>query len=527
MPLPSFSLFSDAGNAVFPPADARFQTVRPESEAVLREILQKADEARTPVTCFAALTGLAGSAVPQESGLRIDLTGLDTVPDRVGWRRISPYLLISETDPHLGIVAPGISLQTLNAALDALDLWYPPHPGEVRATIGGNVATNASGPRTFAFGATREYVVSLRIVLANGDVLNVERGRTFASGRAFSVRGASGSQYAGRIPGYEMPRVKNAAGLFAAADMDLIDLFIGSEGILGVFTEIGLRFLPRRAIRSEIFFFDSTQEAFAFADALRPLKADAGRYPDRSESGDGILALEFFDSGSLALARDSEGGDGFQFSVPTSAGAAIEVETFADDPESRARILLLAERLHCVGTIPPELAGAFRYAVPRRVADILKQRGQPKFGTDFAVPRSAFSEMYAFHEEMDREFVNGADAGRSSARTAKWGHLGDSHLHCNFLCENAADVARAKAIYLKLVRKAVALGGTISAEHGVGKKTLADENGTVRPYLWYLLGDGFLQIADVKDVFDPNGILNRGNMGIRSGSRSNDSTPRG
>jgi D-lactate dehydrogenase (cytochrome) len=499
--------FSDAGNAIFPPADARLDTVRPRDEAALRESLRAANAAGTPVTFAAALTGLTGSAVPLESGLRVDMTALESLPDRAGFRRVAPFLLLSETDPHRGVVAPGISLQVLNEALRGLELWYPPHPGELRATIGGNVATNASGPRTFAFGATREYVESLRVVLADGDVLELRRGRERVVEGRFSVRAESGREWRGSVPDYVLPAIKNAAGLFTAPGMDLIDLFVGSEGILGAVSEIGLRFLPHRAIRPEIFFFASTAQALEFADGLRPLKADAGLYPERE--GDGILALEFFDAGSLALVPRSGPGTS---AIPVAARAAIEVETFADDPRTRVKVLQLAERLGCLGTVPPEGAEAFRYSVPRRVAELLRERGQPKFGTDFAVPVSSFRELFAFYEAMDAEFGQRAGDTGAPPRTAKWGHIGDCHLHCNFLCENAEDQARAKAIYLKLVRKAVALGGTISAEHGVGKKTLADEQGVMRHYLWYMLGDDYLKIAEVKKVFDPKGILNRGNM---------------
>ena len=501
------SPFSDAGNAVFPAPDACIDTVRPRDEATLRALLRDAQTAGTPVTIGGALTGLAGAAVPPGTGCRVDMTGLDTVPDQTGYRRITPFLLLSETDPTQGLVAPGVTLQTLNDALDGLDLWYPPHPGEWRATLGGNVAANASGPRTFSFGSTREYVTSLRIVLADGDMLTLRRGTQYAAGRRFSLTTESGRLIEGALPEYLPPRVKNAAGLFVEPDMDLIDLFIGSEGILGTFTTIGLRFLPRRAIRSDLFFFTTPAEALACADVLRPLRARAASYPD--SSGDGVVSLEYFDAGALELAR--EAGQ----EVPEGANAALEVETFADDAGSRVKITLLAERLQCRGTLPPERVSAFRYAVPRRVAELLKQRGQPKFGTDFAVPADRFAELYAFYEAKDAEFGSGSDRSRGDGgvRTAKWGHIGDCHLHCNFLCLDAADQERARAIYLKLVRKAVELGGTLSAEHGVGKKTLADESGTERPYLWYLYGEaGLRQIAAVKRAFDPKGILNPGNM---------------
>jgi D-lactate dehydrogenase (cytochrome) len=498
--------FSDAGNAIFPAPDAQLTTHQPHDEASLCALMREAHRDHRPITFVAALTGLTGSAVPLTSGLRIDLGRMTTIADRPGWRRVAPFLLLNTSDPTRGLVAPGISLTTLNETLDGLDLWYPPHPGEMRASIGGNVSTNASGPRTFAFGATRDYVDALRIVLADGDTLTLRRGETYAQGRRFTLKTDSHHLLQGVLPRYVQPSVKHAAGLYVEDDMDLLDLFIGSEGILGAFSEIGLRFLPRREIASEILFFGNVESALSCSDGLRGLKARAAVYPDTT--GDGIVALEFFDEGSLALARQDHR---FKSVIPQEAQAAVEVELFADDAPSRVHVFSLAERLKCVGSLPAALSGAFRYAVPRRVAEILKERGQPKFGTDFAVPLASFRELYDFYEAMDLEFGK-VPAGAVIPRTAKWGHLGDCHLHCNFLCEHAEDQVLARAIYLKLVRKAVSLGGTISAEHGVGKKRVADESGTVHPYLWYLYGDAYQDIEAVKQVFDPKGLLNAGNM---------------
>ncbi len=504
--------YTDAGNAVFPHADACIDTVRPRDEAALRARLRDAYGRNLPVTVVGGLTGLTGGAVPCASGVRVDLTALDVLADRDGWRRETPFLLRSLSDPYQVVVAPGATLAALHAALEALGLWYPPPPGETRATIGGNVSTNASGPRTFSFGPTRPYVASLRILLADGDSLTLRRGETFAHDRTFAVRTDAGRVLRGVLPGYTQPAVKHAAGLYVEPDMDLIDLFIGSEGILGIFTEIGLRVVPRRELRTEIHFFPDTDAALACADVLRPLRAQpqttattAATAVTNKETG--VISLEFFDEGSLDLVRHDAR---FAARIPAGAGAAIEVETFAEDVLTRTRIAdVLTTRRH-LASLSPELSMAFRYAVPRRVAEILKERGQPKFGTDFAVPLSAFPQLFASYREMDREF--GVALPGHLPRVAKWGHVGDCHIHCNFLCETGEDQELARRIYLKLVRRAVALGGTISAEHGVGKKRLADETGVVHPYLWYQYGGAYREIADVKRVFDPKGLLNPGNM---------------
>jgi D-lactate dehydrogenase (cytochrome) len=502
---PDLKQFADAGNGVFPAAGSDITTFSPESEAELRELLHLAASGNIPVTVSAALTGLTGAAVPLESGWRIDTSGLTTLPDRPGYRRVAPFLLLREKDPRQGLVAPGTPLRELNEVLRGLDLWYPPHPGETRALIGGNVATNASGSRTFAFGATREYVESLRVLLATGDVLDLRRGRERVRDGAFRAATEGGWELEGKVPDYLMPRVKNASGLFVEPDMDLVDLFVGSEGLLGVFSEIGLRFLPRRELISEIFFFPSDAAALDFTDGLRSLKTQSSRYPaPDSEGAFGVIALEYFDANSLRLARESG------HAVPVSARAGIEVEAFAGDTFTWVKVGVLADALGCVGIVPPDATAGFRYSVPRRVAELLKERGRAKLGTDFAVPQASFREMFRMYGEKAREFT----AGREGVHTALWGHVGDCHLHLNFLCESEEDTRRAAGIYRELVRKAVSLGGAVSAEHGVGKKTLADEQGFPRPYLWYQYGERYKQIADVKKVFDPQGLLNRGNMGV-------------
>jgi D-lactate dehydrogenase (cytochrome) len=497
--------YSDAGNGFFPVPGSDITTYFPESESEFSELLRLAASGNIEVTVVGALTGLTGAGVPPDSGWRVDTTLFTEIPDRPGFRRLAPYLLLDENDSHYGLVAPGVPLHVLNETLRAHGLWYPPHPGETRALIGGNVSTNASGPRTFAFGATRSYVESLRVVLATGDVLDLRRGREKVTGRTFSVTTESGWGLKGEVPAYAMPKVKNASGLYALPEMDLIDLFIGSEGILGAFSEIGLRFLPHRDLRAEIFFFPTPEAALDFGDALRPLKADARRYPAPKVDGTfGITALEYFDVNSLRLAHEAG------YPVPDTAGAAIEVEAFAGDTVTLMQIQGLADAFASVGTVPPDQTPAFRVAVPRRIADLLKERGRPKLGTDFSVPLEAFRELFRLYEDKATDFA----AGRDGLYSAFWGHLGDGHLHFNFLSETAEDHARANRMYLELVRKAVSLGGAISAEHGVGKRSLVDEHGSRHPYLWYQFGDAYKEIAKVKKVFDPQGILNPGNMGI-------------
>ncbi len=503
LPRPAPESFSDAGNAVFPKAGSVIKTLRPRNEKELVDALRKAAAEKITVTITAALTGLTGSGVPLESGYRIDTSEMIPLADRPGYHRVAPFLLISESNPLEGLIAPGVSLRELNDVLNKLGLWYPPHPGEMRALIGGNVATNASGPRTFAFGSTRDYVLSLRIVLMDGDVLNLRRGENFANGESFSLKSESGKIFTGSIPDYVLPKIKNAAGLFSEPGMDLIDLFISSEGILGCFSEIGLRFLPKRKIQAELVFMPTSQAALDLVDELRLQKADAGRFAsDPQASALGILSLEFFDKNSLKLAKQNG------FSIPASARTAIEIEAFDGDKSTWKTISASIEKFGGIGILRGKEVEEFRYAVPRAVAQWIKVHSVPKLGTDFAVPVKSFRELYRFYQQAEKEFGGNSE----TIRTANWGHIGDSHLHFNFLCETPNDVEKAKGLYLQLVREAVRLGGTISAEHGVGKKILADEHGVLRPYLFYMLGDQISQIAGIKKIFDPLFLLNQGNM---------------
>src|SRR6267378_3941180 len=167
-------------------------------------------------------------------------------------------------------VQAGVTLAELDAALAAAGKYYPPAPTFMGAFVGGTVATNAAGAATFKYGTTRDWVRALTIVLPGGEVLDIERGATIAHDGPFDLV-LSGGTVRVPVPTYQMPRVRKvSAGYFAAPDMDLIDLFIGSEGTLGVMTEVTLRVLRRRpAMCLALVPFDDRRSALAFATRLR------------------------------------------------------------------------------------------------------------------------------------------------------------------------------------------------------------------------------------------------------------------
>ncbi|RKY91215.1 MAG: hypothetical protein DRQ01_08070 [Ignavibacteriae bacterium] len=163
------------------------------------------------------------------------------------------------------VVQPGVLLSDLEEAVKEKNLFYPPDPTEKSCFIGGNVATNASGARTFKYGPTRDYILELEIVLPDGEILTVKRNDIFATDFLLTLKTTAGIIIKLELPDYKMPSIKNAAGYYCKKNMDAVDLFIGSEGTLGIVTKIKLKLLPLPLNEiSCILFFNSEKNALQF-----------------------------------------------------------------------------------------------------------------------------------------------------------------------------------------------------------------------------------------------------------------------
>ncbi|MCX7009469.1 MAG: FAD-binding oxidoreductase, partial [Kiritimatiellaeota bacterium] len=275
----------------------------PRTEEELRAALALARERGWPVTVQGGRTGITGGAVP-DGGLVISLGKMNRV---LGLRQDGDGRFVLKAQP--GVVLQDLR-RMLHAREFATDGWdadslaalaalraapsqiFAPDPTETTATLGGMAACNASGACTFRYGATRRHIAGLRLMLADGDVLALQRGAARAHGREFVLETLAHRRLVGRVPNYELPQVKNAAGYFAAADMDLLDLIIGSEGTLGILTELDLRLLPAPGVRWGLMaFFPDQAAAVRFVDGARA-------------AGDAqLVALEFFDARALDLLR--------------------------------------------------------------------------------------------------------------------------------------------------------------------------------------------------------------------------------
>jgi len=473
------------------PAGTAAEVVFPENADEVAAILGRALKERTPVTASGAGTGTVGGRVPRG--------GIVIATDRLDQLRLSKR----ENGPHIAIAGAGVILRDLQRAADEAGLLYPPDPTERGCFIGGNVATNASGARTFKYGPTRNYVERLQVVLATGDVLNLRRGELRAKGRAVTIPLASGHVIEATLPSYEMPRVrKHATGYFVKPDMDVLDLFIGSEGTLGVVTEIEVRLLPKPiGLLSGVVFFTSDESLLGFVREARERSFASRGFGVCGDGGLDARALEYFDSGSLGFLRQR------YETIPAAATGAVffEQETNSANEDElmtewlkllEARQALVDDSWFATNEQDQSRLREFRHQLPVLMNEWFARHNQRKVSTDMSLPDEKFPEMLRYYQAVLQP---------SGLTYTIFGHVGDNHVHVNILPRNAEEGNKAREIYLQFLKRAAALGGTLSAEHGIGKLK--------RDYLpLFFSSEQIHAMTALKVAFDPAGILGRGNI---------------
>ena len=497
------------------------RVVFPENFGEVAEVLREASANKTPVTVSGAGTGTVGGRIP--------FAGIVLATDKL--KQIKS--VVHKGDGGRAVAEAGVRLSDLQRFVESESLFYPPDPTERSCFLGGTVATNASGARTFKYGPTRNYVQRLRIALAHGEVINLRRGDLRAEpGGRIKIPLPSGSILEAQLPTYRMPRLrKHASGYYVAQQMDVLDLFIGSEGTLGVIVGIEVALLPKPVgLLSGVVFFASDESVLSFVSEARklslaqrrvrqgkaarlgPLIEKALEVTDRygnssdhsnEKSAEGIeaRALEYFDSESLGFLRQKYD------TIPDAAVGAIFFEqetTPASEDSLMTEWLSLLERQQALtdsswfATNEADQAKLreFRHALPVLMNEWFARHNQRKVSTDMSVPDEAFPEMLRFYQQTLRT---------SALRYTIFGHIGDNHVHVNILPRNDEEAVKAREIYLQFLKHAAAVGGTLSAEHGVGKLK--------RDYLRLFYSDDHLrEMAALKRAFDPAGILGRGNI---------------
>jgi glycolate oxidase len=411
----------------------------PESTDEVAALLRVAAEHRIGVVGRGAGTGLSGAANPAGAGLVVSFERMDRV-------------LEIDTENHVAVVQPGIRLHDLDEALAPHGLVYPVYPGEYSASLGGNVNTNAGGMRAVKYGVTRHHVLGLELVLAGGEVVR------------------TGGKY-----------VKSSSGY------DLTQLVVGSEGTLGLVTEITLRLHPRLAHQATVLAPFATLEEVTAA------------VPRIVDSGVGPLILEYIDMLTMAA---TESYCGLELGIPDDMkqkALAYLVVMLESTHEDR-----LDEDTVALGTMLAELGALDVYVLPAHAAEQVIDAREKAFWmakangaddiVDIVVPRAQVPDF------MHRV---AAIADEHQAWIAGCGHAGDGNVHLGVFC--GGDAGKADRVLHELFDAGVALGGAISAEHGIG---LAKR-------------DHFLALEDpakldlmrrIKSAFDPDGIMNPGKV---------------
>ena len=425
---------TDKWDASHPPEAVVFA----ESAADVAALMRFASEHEIPVTTRGAGVGYVGGCVPIRGGIALSMM------------RMNRILGIHPED-GVAIVQPGVITHELQKAVRAIGWEYPPDPASLKeCSIGGNIATNAGGPRCLKYGVTRSYVLGLEVVLADGRVMNI----------------------GGRLH-------KNKTGF------DLIGLFTGSEGMLGIVTEATLRLIPKapaRAMLAAVF------PEFSLAAAAVQAILNAGHLPS---------ALEITDAFTLAAARKRLGAEVFP-----EGNAHLIVEVDGRPAAVAAEIDELLTLLESLGACfieraPDEASCERIWQLRREFSYSLRDTGLTKLNEDIVVPRSKLVELVSFAQKLQRD---------TGIPVACFGHAGDGNIHTNLMVSSYDEPStreNADRALDQLFTWVLENGGTITGEHGVG---LAKKR-------WLKQAIGEVSLAThhaLKNALDPEGILNPG-----------------
>ncbi len=412
--------------------------VFPGSTAQVSALLSFANEHKIPVTARGAGVGYVGGCVPLRGGIALSLFRMNKIKE-------------INTADGVAVVEPGVITGVLKSEVRKLGWFYPPDPASLKeCSLGGNVATNAGGPRCLKYGVTRHYVLGLEAVLTDGTIVK-------AGGRCH----------------------KNKTGF------DLVGLFVGSEGMLGIVTEVTLRLLPHPPTRAMLSAGFTT-----FADAAGAVQRILG-------SGFLPSALEIADKFTLRAAREYLGE-----SVTPSGDAHLLVEIDGHEESVALELKKLAALVQGCGSISLDEAMGEEacerfWKLRREFSYSLRNTGLIKLNEDIVVPRSRLVDLVEFTEKLQME---------TGFPIASFGHAGDGNIHVNIMVPNMTDPAirtRAEDALDRLFHQVIEWKGAITGEHGVG----------IAKQRWFgeAVGAGSQELhRRLKAALDPQGILNPG-----------------
>ncbi|TLS38462.1 glycolate oxidase subunit GlcD [Pseudalkalibacillus caeni] len=413
--------------------------ISPRNKEEIQKILQLCNEQQIPIVPRGSGTNLCAGTCPTQGGIVLLFTHMDKI-------------LEIDEENLTATVQPGVITLDLINAVEERGLFYPPDPSSMKiSTIGGNINENSGGLRGLKYGVTRDYVLGLEAVLPNGNIIR------------------TGGKLAKDVAGYDLTR-----------------LFVGSEGTLGVVTEVLLKLVPMPETKSTMLVLYEDIDA-------------AARSVSKIISNRIIpTTLEFLDKPTLEVVEDFA-----KIGLPTHANAVLLIEQdgppeiVSRDMEKIAMVCREEQALSVEMAATEEEADALRTA--RRSALSALARMKPTtILEDATVPRSKISEMVRAINEI---------AAKYDLNICTFGHAGDGNLHPTCLTDarNEEEMERVEHAFAEIFDKAIALGGTITGEHGVGEMK--------SPYLEWKLGkEGVEAMKAIKQAFDPNNIMNPGKM---------------
>lgn len=482
--------------------------------------LRRTAPSAVPVLFQAARTSLTGGAIPRdEVVLSVErMCDIGAVEQAAGPARVT--------------AGPGVRLEDLQCHLEERGWYFPPVPTYQQAMLGGVTSTNAGGAATFKYGVTRDWVHGLRVLLFNGDLLRVERGQAVARpGERFRIRLSDGSTVEVPTPAHRLPDLKKiSAGYYASDPLDLVDLFVGSEGTLGLITAVTIDLVPQPgSVVTGMAFVATLRAALDLAGELRREAEGARRSCD--PLGPDVRSIEFLDDNCLRLLREVGADRTLRVRIPESSEAALlfemELPEQVSNDDAQAALAAVIERQEPAWEGPlvrlfrilerhgalEDLEFAFpqdadrrhalnelRETVPRQVLERLAQRARrdpevKKVGGDLIVPFERVPEMMELYREG---FV------RRELPFAIWGHLSDGNLHPNAIARSGDEVRLGYEALLEFADHAARLGGCPLSEHGVGRSSVKQK--TLRRFVG---GEAIRRMREIKRALDPPGRIAR------------------
>ncbi len=440
----------------------------PESSQEFVEIIDNLCKNKISFQIFAGGTSTNGSSVSNSDVI-------------ISTELLNKIIFFNE-EKQIVKVEAGLRLKDLQDYLKEKGYFLPPNPTETWSTIGGNVSTNASGSRSYKYGSIRKFVRELRIYNPLvGDIVLTEENLVF---NKYILSDVEFNLHSSKFNG-----MKNSSGYFIDNPMRCFDLFIGAEGTLGILIDISLKVekLPE-SICSMLIYFNELSGIISYLEEINRVE----QYQ--------LSQVEFYDNKALNVLRKNNSF------IPKSAKYCLFIELECNNDESEQiefhyNIIskhseLVDETYLADSPNSNQFLVKLRHSLPLYVNELISNYGVKKVGTDTAVPKNLFVDYFIKFQKLIEN---------SGLDYVVFGHIGDCHLHANFLPRNEEEYLKAKEVYQELINLTVEYKGTVSAEHGIGK--------IKKDYFKQMLTkEEFEYQKMIKELFDKDYLFNKGNI---------------